>query len=190
MEFVEGESLSKIIERERHVAPKRALDIAIQIAQGLEYLDRLGLVHRDVKPGNILVTPTNQAILVDMGLAKMVSHQADLTTEGVVLGTPYYLSPEQAMGDRVDIRSDIYSLGATFYHAVTGSAPFQGSSTIAIINARFILTPESPHVRVPEVPPDVSRVIAKMMSRHLPERYQTPAELLADLGSLRNMMMQ
>jgi serine/threonine-protein kinase len=184
MEFIQGESLSSLLDRENHIAQERALDIVIQIARGLEYLHSLSLVHRDVKPGNILVTPEERAVLVDMGLAKRVDTQANLTTEGVILGTPYYLSPEQAMGENLDIRSDIYSLGATFYHAVTGSVPFRGSSTIAIINARFIIDPESPHLRVPEVSLGISQTINKMMARSLTERYQTPASLLEDLQKL------
>lgn len=185
MEYIKGESLSSILDRENHVSQRRALDIVIQIARGLEYLHGLSLVHRDVKPGNILVTPEGRAVLVDMGLAKRVDTEANLTTEGVILGTPYYLSPEQAMGENLDIRSDIYSLGATFYHAVTGSVPFRGSSTIAIINARFIVDPEAPHLRVADVSTEISHVINKMMARSLAERYQTPTLLLEDLLKLQ-----
>ena len=185
MEYIQGESLASMLDREGHISQAKALDIITQITRGIEYLHKLGLVHRDVKPGNILVTPTGQGVLVDMGLTKSANTQSDLTTEGVILGTPYYLSPEQAMGETLDIRSDIYSLGATFYHAVTGNVPFRGSSTIAIINARFIISPEAPHLRDPEVSPDVSKVISKMMARHLAERYQSPNELLEDLEKLR-----
>lgn len=187
MEYIQGENLSVILDSCGYLRQDRALDIVTQIARGLVYLHQLGLIHRDVKPGNILVTPGNRAVLVDLGLAKPTTREEPaLTTEGVILGTPYYLSPEQAMGENLDIRSDIYSLGATFYHAVTGTVPFQGSSTLAIINARFLSNPEAPHLRVPEIAAPFSRVIGKMMERLPAQRYQTPMELLQDLEKLKS----
>ena len=184
MKYVEGESLASMIEQEGYIEEKRAIKIVKQVARGLSHFNKFSLVHRDIKPGNILVTPDDTAILVDLGLTKSANTHADLTTEGVILGTPYYLSPEQALGDALDIRSDIYSLGATFYHAVTGSVPFHGSSTIAIINARFIGNPESVRDRRPNISSDVSKVISKMMSRNVAERYQTPDELIDILNNI------
>lgn len=181
MKYVEGRSLAQLLDERDHLPQEEALKIVIQIATGLQHLHELGLVHRDVKPGNILVTEQGKAVLVDMGLTKPTRAEADLTTEGVILGTPYYLSPEQAMGENLDIRSDIYSLGATFYHAVTGTVPFRGSSTIAIINARFMRDPEMPSLYVPEIAGEISAIIAKMMYRSPVQRYQNPTELLRDL---------
>lgn len=188
MEYIEGQSLAGIIDSQGTVPQNRALNIIIQIARGLGHMHHLGLVHRDVKPGNILVTPENRAVLVDMGLTKSTREHADLTTEGVILGTPYYLSPEQAMGETLDIRSDIYSLGATFYHAVTGTVPFRGASTIAIINARFMRDPDSPRMYVPEISDNISAIIGKMIQRSAAQRYQTPAELLTDLENAQKVL--
>ena len=181
MKYVDGQSLADIIEKEGRLRPRRALQIVKQITQGLAHLHKFSLVHRDVKPGNILVTPENKAVLVDMGLTKSTKTQADLTTEGIILGTPYYLSPEQALGELLDIRSDIYSLGATFYHALTGSVPFRGATTIAIINARFISEVESLRDYVPLLSEQINTVVFKMMERNPGERYQTPEELLQAL---------
>ena len=178
MKYVDGESLANMIEREGHIHPERVLRIIRQIATGLDQFHQFSLVHRDIKPGNILISHNDHAVLVDMGLTKSENSQPDLTTEGVILGTPYYLSPEQALGEMVDIRSDIYSLGATFYHAVTGGVPFHGASTIAIINARFISEIESPRRRAPEISEEIAQIVTRMMARNPAERFQTPGELI------------
>ncbi len=184
MKYVEGDSLAVILDKQQYINQKLALHVVKQITYGLSHFHRYSLVHRDIKPGNILVDSNHHAVLVDMGLTKTANSQPDLTTEGVILGTPYYLSPEQALGELLDIRSDIYSLGATFYHAVTGMVPFRGSSTIAIINARFLNAPESPKELVPEISESISAVIAKMMSRYPRDRYQNPTELLKALDQI------
>lgn len=181
MRYVQGESLDIKLEKEKYIHIKDCLNIIKQITTGLQHLHSLSLIHRDIKPGNILVDSNNTAILVDMGLTKTANSQPDLTTEGVILGTPYYLSPEQAMGEILDIRSDIYSLGATFYHCATGNVPFRGSSTLAIINARFLGEPISPKETIPEIPDEVSHIISKMMARNPKNRYQTPTDLLQAL---------
>ncbi len=177
MKFVEGNSLATLLEKNGRISQDFALHIIQQIAAGISHLNSYGLVHRDIKPGNILVDESNNAVLVDLGLAKD-SKQPDLTTEGVILGTPYYLSPEQAMGQNLDIRSDIYSLGATFYHAITGMVPFQGSTTIAIINARFLRDPVQPQDLVTEISPQISAIINKMLAHKIEDRFQSPEELL------------
>ncbi|NUM34770.1 MAG: protein kinase [Candidatus Brocadiae bacterium] len=185
MKYVEGDSLAAILDKQQYISQRLALSVVKQIAQGLCHFHIYSLVHRDIKPGNILVDKNQHAVLVDMGLTKAANSQPDLTTEGVILGTPYYLSPEQALGELLDIRSDIYSLGATFYHAVTGMVPFRGSSTIAIINARFLNAPESPKDLVPEISESISNVINKMMSRYPRDRYQNPYELLKALEEIQ-----
>ncbi len=185
MKYVEGDSLASILEERQFIPAQEALHIVRQIAEGLEVFYENNLVHRDIKPGNILVH-NNRAVLVDMGLTKPANSEPDLTTEGVILGTPYYLSPEQALGEPLDIRSDIYSLGATFYHAVTGLVPFRGSSTIAIINARFIQDPDAPIHLAPELTPEVSALIQKMMARYPRERYQNPKETIEAIDAIAN----
>lgn len=184
MKFVEGESLAAILDQKQVIDQKLALHIVKQVAEGLCHFHLYSLVHRDIKPGNILVDNNRHAVLVDLGLTKAANTQPDLTTEGVILGTPYYLSPEQALGELLDIRSDIYSLGATFYHCVTGMVPFRGSSTIAIINARFLNTPESPQEVSGEIAPQISAIINKMMSRYPKDRFQSPQELLQALRAV------
>lgn len=187
MRFVSGKSLALILDENGRISQQLALHIAKQITRGIIHMNQHGVVHRDIKPGNILIDPNWNAVLVDLGLAKAQHNnkKPDLTTEGVILGTPYYLSPEQATGDNLDIRSDIYSLGATLYHCITGMVPFRGSTTIAIINSRFLNDPLPAQDVIPEIHPDFSRVISKMMAKSLTNRYQTPEELLVDLENLQ-----
>ncbi len=183
MEYVEGESLGVLLRREKTLPENRALEIAIQMAYALECAHKHGMVHRDVKPDNILIDAEGTAKLADLGLAKHVSDEANrLTQAGTVMGTPHYIAPEQARGDaEVDIRADIYSLGATLYHMVTGETPFSGS-TPTVVSTKHLLEEAQPaHERNPEVSERTSRVIQKMMAKDPEARYATPTELVWDL---------
>lgn len=125
MEYVEGESVQRILKRESRIDEARAADIALQAAKGLQHAHKYGLIHRDIKPGNILVNTQGVAKLCDLGLARPAGSHSSTTTSSRTAGTPAYMSPEQALGKRdLDIRTDLYSLGATLYHAVTGKIPF------------------------------------------------------------------
>ncbi len=190
MEYVAGESLATILSKERFLSQEKSVKIIRQLTDGVCHFNKLGLIHRDIKPGNILVDEEGNAVLIDMGLTKMTNERSDLTTDGIILGTPYYLSPEQAMGEPLDIRSDIYSLGVTFYHLLTGSPPFRGPTTLAIINARFTTTPEVVDAIVPHISSRVSEVVEKMMAHRLEDRHQTPEELLEELIEIEKLLQE
>ncbi|MFH1022097.1 MAG: protein kinase [Planctomycetota bacterium] len=184
MEFVEGMSLRRLIEGESSLDWRRAVAIIRQTAEALGVAYRKSIVHRDIKPENILITPDGSAKLADMGLAKSLVDDASLTLEGTALGTPHYISPEQGRGEAVDTRSDIYSLGATFYYAVTGFHPFEGPTPASIILKHVTDPLIPPSVRNPSVPRGVCDIIRRMMAKKPAQRYQTPEELLTDLGRL------
>jgi hypothetical protein len=182
MEYVEGVTVRETLKSKGPYAEKAALEIIVQITRALDHAAKAGLVHRDIKPDNVIVTPAGVAKLLDLGIAKAM----DTTDEsGQRVGTPYYISPEQARGDaNVDARSDIYSLGATLYHMVVGSPPFSGSSPEEIIRAHLTATVPNPREVRPGLSRNISRLIETMMAREAEERYQSAAELLGDLDKV------
>ena len=183
MEYIDGESLSHLLETERVIAPHRALDIARQVADGLSAAHELGIIHRDLKPDNIIVGRSRSgrevAKVVDFGIAKAVQDapQEALTRTGLVIGTPEYMSPEQLLGDPVDVRSDLYSLGCILYQMLTGAPAFDATTREQMITRR--LTEDPPHVRtlVPEVPEELDRVLHRMLARTAANRYPNAAEV-------------
>src|SRR5215831_2422923 len=187
MEYVDGEPLSDILAREGALQPRRAIDIARQIADGLSAAHELGLIHRDLKPDNVIVTRKRDgkeiAKVVDFGIAKAVSDspQDALTRSGLVIGTPEFMSPEQLLGDPVDARTDIYSLGCMLFQMLSGTKPFDADSREQMIRRRLHEPP--PHVRdvVPSVPKRVDTLIAHMLARSTNERLASAAEVSASL---------
>ena len=182
MEYVPGETLKQILKNEGKLAAERALNITAQVAEALRHAREKGLMHRDVKPGNIIITSAGLVKLADLGLAKAFHTDSSVTQEGRTIGTPDYASPEQARGELdVDIRTDIYSLGATLFHMITGRVPFTGSTPAAIF-ARHI-TEELPplHVLRQEMPEPLARLIRKMMAKDRNRRQADPAELIGDI---------
>jgi len=183
MEFVDGEPLSAILEREGALDPRRAVDLARQIADGLAAAHELGIVHRDLKPDNVIVTHSrNQREIpkvVDFGIAKAVTGlaQEGLTRSGLVIGTPEYMAPEQLLGDPVDARADVYSLGCILYQMLTGIQAFAGDTREQMIRRRLHEAP--PHVRevVPGVPPQLDALIAKLLARSSSERLANGGEV-------------
>jgi len=180
MELVDGPSLKEALKEQRVIPEQRALAIAMQVAKALECIAAHGMVHRDVKPDNILLTKDGAAKLADLGLAKRVADDASLTQAGSALGTPHYMAPEQVRGlkDEIDIRTDIYALGATLFHIVTGQTPFHGATAAEIMSKH--LTAPVPNARKtnPAVSEACSRLIERMMQKKREDRAQTPAELL------------
>jgi serine/threonine-protein kinase len=185
MELVEGESLAERLRTKGRLSERETLKLLIPLVEALQHAHEHGVVHRDVKPANVLVDVEGRPHLVDLGLA-LVEDDPAITRHGGTLGTPHYLSPEQARNPAaVDIRSDIWSLGATFYHAVCGRPPFEGTSVAEILSGVLYARVRDPS----ELSPDLSRgfalVLRKCLSRAPERRYQTPKELLEDLELLR-----
>jgi tRNA A-37 threonylcarbamoyl transferase component Bud32 len=184
MEYVEGSSAEALLERQGALDPAHAIAIVRATALGLKAALEKGIIHRDVKPSNILIGADNSVKIVDFGLAKIVEGARSITDDGIVLGTPLYISPEQGRGQKTDHRSDIYSLGATLYHLVTGRPPFEAETQVALIVAHLNDTPTLPHRVQGAVPQDLSLIIGKMMAKDPARRYAGYDELIGDLDRL------
>jgi serine/threonine protein kinase len=184
MELVDGPSVEALLQRDGSIPIDRSVRLVRDTALGLQAAFAKGIVHRDIKPSNLLVNATGDVKIVDFGLAKEVGGKNSMTAEGIVLGTPHYISPEQGRGRAVDHRSDIYSLGATFYNLVTGKPPFEGTSQVSVIVAHVNEPPLPPHEMQKGIPETASRVILRMMAKSPEARYQTYAELIEDLDLL------
>jgi hypothetical protein len=184
MEYCEGETLDKRLQRDGFLPHAEAAAIVRQVAEGLQYAHELGFIHRDIKPGNIILVGALAKIL-DMGLSKNLENDLSLTQSGAMVGTPYYMSPEQARGDKaVDGRSDIYSLGATFYHLVTGVTPFRGNSVVELVTQHVSSVVEDPRSIRKTIPPGVTRVLRRMLEKRVEDRYPDCREVVADLDRM------
>ncbi len=181
MEYIDGEPLSAIIKAEAPLIPAQAASIGIGIAKALSYAHRHGVVHRDVKPSNVLITTDGQVKVTDFGIARAIGSDEQVTQTGLVMGTATYFSPEQAQGLPVDGRSDIYSLGVVLYEMVTGQPPFSGDNPVSIAYQHVREQPPSVRSLVPEVPVDLEAIIMQAMAKMPGERYGTAQELQADL---------
>lgn len=185
MEYVEGRSLAEIIRAEGTLHPDRAAEIAIDTAAALGFAHRNGVVHRDVKGGNILVSPTGQVKVTDFGIARAFGGGDELTQTGSVMGTATYFSPEQAQGKVVDPRSDLYSLGVVLFEMVTGRPPFIGDSPVAIAYKHVQEAPPRPSSLNPALPKKLETVIAHLLAKDPDKRYPSAEEVRADLRRFR-----
>ncbi len=184
MEYVPGSSLQKVMTRERCLPFLRATEIAIAVAKALEAAQAKHLAHRDIKPDNILLGENGEVKVTDFGLAKTVEAATHLTQTGSVMGTPYFMSPEQCEGEAADGRSDIYALGATYYYMLTGRLPYTGKSALAIMyKHKHDPIPSACRLK-PELPESVDKVIAKAMAKDPNDRYQTATEMREALEAL------
>jgi len=178
--YVAGETLKARIDSQGRLAQGAVLRVLREIAAGLGAVHRLQLVHRDVKPGNIIITPPGAAMLTDFGFARATG-LGDISSRSEMIGTPYYMSPEQCDGLALDGRSDLYSLGATAYHALTGSPPIRGDTPVAVLRAHIEQPPRAPNEVVAGVSEALSRILMKLLAKSPDERYPSAEELLADL---------
>ena len=186
MEDIDGKTMKEVLKEQQKIPSDQALLIVQQIAEALDYAWReQKLIHRDIKPDNIMLTNSGRAKLSDLGLAS-VAGEIDESNADEVMGTPQYISPEHLTGSPMDVRSDIYSLGATFYHFVTGTFPYQGKTAMEIAQQHLTGTLIPPHKVNPEVPSDVSAIIMKMMARVPTERYQSTEQLIDDIRTARH----
>ena len=188
MEYVHGIDLAKLVKQGGPLAVDKACDYARQAALGLQHAYERGLVHRDIKPHNLLLTPQGVVKILDMGLARLERRADDeasatMTREGAVMGTLDYISPEQAMDSHdVDIRADLYSLGCTLYFLLTGKVPFPGGEALQKLLKHRLDEPVPVEQLRLDVPPGVAAVLRKLMAKRPEDRYQTPAEAAAALA--------
>ncbi|HMJ11074.1 MAG TPA: protein kinase [Polyangiaceae bacterium] len=178
MEYVEGGTLEEYLVRRERVAPEQARQLMLQVTRGLSDAEREGIIHRDIKPGNLLIDRNGTVKIADFGVAKVL-READtsITVEGAVIGSPLYMAPEQALAENLDQRADMYALGATFYHLLTGRPPFQGNSTVAVISQRLTTDPVAMHELAPNVPKKLADVITRLMHKDPAGRYESYREL-------------
>jgi serine/threonine protein kinase len=186
-EFVEGENLRDILARRQRLPVEEAIHYVQQVASGLAHSAERGVVHRDIKPSNIIIGANRRAKLVDMGLARSLERKDEqaLTQSGVTLGTFDYISPEQALEPReADARSDIYSLGCTFYHMLTGRPPVPEGTAAKKLHHHQNVIPADPQELLPEIPDDVGAVVMRMIAKDPEDRFQRPEELVQQLSEL------
>jgi len=187
MEYLEGQELKDIIASGKLLPPEQVVDISANVADGLWFAHQQDIVHRDVKPSNIMVLKGGIAKITDFGIARL-PNSAVKTMTGLILGSPRYMSPEQVIGKTIDARSDIFSLGVVLYEALTGIAPFDGDNVNAIMYATVNTTPPPPSAHNRHVPAMLDLIVAKAMAKLLEDRYQSIKEFADDLREVRRQM--
>jgi eukaryotic-like serine/threonine-protein kinase len=182
MEYVDGKTVRELLNDGHRLLPERILEITSGVLRALEYSHQAGIVHRDIKPGNVMVTRNGDVKVMDFGIARAMSDaQATMTQTAQVIGTAQYLSPEQARGERVDTRSDLYSTGCLMYELLVGRPPFTGDSPVAIAYQHVRENPIPPSRLDPDLPPWADAIVLKAMAKSANDRYQTAAEMNADI---------
>ena len=186
MEYVDGVTLRDIVHTEGPLPPRRAIEIIADACQALNFSHQNGIIHRDVKPANIMISTTNAVKVMDFGIARAIADSSSVTQTSAVIGTAQYLSPEQARGDPVDARSDVYSLGCVLYEILTGEPPFTGDSPVSVAYQHVREDPIPPSERHEGISPDLDAVVLKALAKNPENRYQTAAEMRADLVRVHN----
>jgi serine/threonine protein kinase/Flp pilus assembly protein TadD len=187
MEYVAGEDLKSFLRRAAPLSPGRAVSIAIQALEGLAEAHRLGVVHRDLKPGNIMIDKDGNARIMDFGIARATAEKG-ITGPGVMIGTPEYMSPEQAEGMEADPRSDIYSLGVVLFEMLTGRVPFEGDTPLGVAVKQKTEPPPDPRTWNAQIPEKLGGLILKCLEKAREKRYPSAEALLADLGEIEKAM--
>ena len=182
MEFVNGRTLKEVLGAEGRLQPRRALEICADMCAALEFSHRHGIIHRDIKPGNVMLTQTGQVKVMDFGIARaLASGATTMTQTSAVIGTAQYLSPEQARGEAVDARSDVYAAGCVLFELLCGHPPFVGDSPVSVAYQHVREAPPTPSDLNPDVNPAVDAIILKALSKNPLNRYQSAGEMRADL---------
>src|SRR3954467_951208 len=182
MEFVHGRTLRDIVKSEGRLPARRAMEIIADVCAALDFSHRNGIIHRDIKPANVMITPQGAVKVMDFGIARAVAdNSATVTQTANVIGTAQYLSPEQARGEAVDARSDVYSTGCLLYELVTGVPPFQGDSPVAVAYQHVRENPVLPSARNPAVPRALDSIVMKALAKNQLNRYQSAGDMRQDL---------
>ncbi|GHE03921.1 Stk1 family PASTA domain-containing Ser/Thr kinase [Streptomyces alanosinicus] len=182
MEYVDGSTLRELLHSGRKLLPERAMEMTVGILQGLEYAHRNGIVHRDIKPANVMLTRNGQVKVMDFGIARAMGDSGmTMTQTAAVIGTAQYLSPEQAKGEQVDARSDLYSTGCLLYELLTVRPPFVGDSPVAVAYQHVREEPQAPSVFDPEITPEMDAIVLKALVKDPNYRYQSADEMRADI---------
>ena len=182
MEYVDGQTLREVVSSDGPMTQPRAIEVIAEVCQALNFSHQRGIIHRDVKPANIMIGTAGSVKVVDFGIAKAIAEgHHGVTQTGAVLGTAHYLSPEQARGDRVDARTDVYSLGCVLYEMATGEPPFVGDSAVAVAYQHVRQQAIPPSTRNTELSPDLDAIVLKAMAKNPDNRYQTAADMRIDL---------
>jgi eukaryotic-like serine/threonine-protein kinase len=182
MEFVNGRTLKEVLAAEGRLMPRRAMEITAEICSALEFSHRHGIIHRDIKPGNVMMTQNGQIKVMDFGIARaLASGASTMTQTSAVIGTAQYLSPEQARGEAVDARSDVYATGCVLFELLCGQPPFVGDSPVSVAYQHVREDPKAPSHINRDVPPPVDAIVLKALAKNPLNRYQSAAEMRADL---------
>ena len=188
MEYIEGNTLTSIITKNRTISLSDILFIGAQVSSGLHAAHQKGLVHRDIKPGNIMITPDGKVKVTDFGIVSLQNEESDITKTGSILGTASYISPEQAQGKPVSIESDLYSLGTVLYELITGKAPFSGDSPISTATKHLTEKPEKPSLFRRDIPKGVENAILKLLEKATYDRFKSAEDLRATLLQQRKTL--
>jgi len=187
MEFVRGYTLSELLTEAagRQMAPRVAMGISRQICRGLQAAHEQGIIHRDIKPQNVLIDAKGEVKLMDFGIARMTEAKDAMTQAGLIVGTPHYMSPEQVQGRQLDARSDVYAMGVLMYEMLAGRRPFESTALTGILTAHITETPK-PLVEVrPEVGERISAIVMRCLAKDPKARYADAGALLADLDAVQ-----
>ena len=181
MEYIEGNTLTSIIAKRRTISLNDVLFIGAQVSSGLQAAHSKGLVHRDIKPGNIMITPEGKVKVTDFGIVSLQNEESDITKTGSILGTASYISPEQAQGKPVSKESDLYSLGTVLYELITGRAPFEGDTPIATATKHITDKPEKLSIFRPDIPKGIENAVLKLLHKYPKDRFKNAEDLRAVL---------
>jgi beta-lactam-binding protein with PASTA domain/predicted Ser/Thr protein kinase len=182
MEYVPGRTLREVLDDGRKLLPERVLEIITGVLAALDYSHRAGIIHRDIKPANVMLTPAGDVKVMDFGIARAITEgTSSVTQTQAVVGTAQYLSPEQARGETVDSRSDVYSAGCLLYELLVGRPPFVGDSPFSVAYQHVRETPEPPSTHDPELPAQLDSIVMKSLAKRVEDRYQSAADMQTDV---------
>ena len=187
MECVRGYTLAELLAEapDHRLAPRVALGIARQICRGLQAAHEQGIIHRDIKPQNVLIDHKGEVKLMDFGIARMAEAKEGMTQAGLIVGTPHYMSPEQVQGKQLDPRSDVYSMGVLLYEMLVGMKPFSAPSLTAVLAAHLTETPKAPIDQRPEIGREVNSIVVRCLAKNPKDRYPDAGALLHDLDQVQ-----